>query len=88
MEARDLRQAGRPPKRILKQLEAIEAELKQPRVTNNSLVPDKTSTCVDQQDHRPPESSYHMTTKGNPKNTEPEQSHRYALRSRGSCNQT
>ena len=30
---------GRPPKRVLKQLEAIEAELQQPGVTNNSLVP-------------------------------------------------
>ena len=79
--------AGRPPKRILKQLEAIEAELTQPRVTNSSLVPDETSTHVGQQDDGPPKSTCHAATKGNPKNTEPEQSHRYALRSRSHCNQ-
>ena len=33
--------AGRPPKRVLKQLEAIEAELQQPGVTNNFLVPEE-----------------------------------------------
>ena len=74
MEARDLKLVNHLNKFLNNYVEAIEAELKQPRVTNNSHVPDETSTCVDQQDDGPPESSCHMTTKGNPKNTEPEQS--------------
>ena len=83
MEARD-----RPPKRVLKQLEAIEAELQQPGVTNNSLVPEETTTCVDPQDAGPPQPSCQMTIEGDSKNTQPEQPHRYELRSRGGRNQT
>ena len=69
--------AGRPPKRLLKQLEAIEARLKQPGITNNSLVPEETTTHVDQRDAEPTE--YQMTTKGDPKKTQPKHPHRYAL---------
>ena len=81
--------AGRPPKRVLKELEAIEAELEQSGIKaelkpvdirDDSPIPDGT----DQRSGGPLESSTNIDQE-NVQSKRSKQSHRYALRSRGSC---
>ena len=91
--------AGRPPKRVLKELVAIETELGQPGIEaeikqgdiiDDSLISDRT----DQRNGGPsrssninPESksSTNFHSESVPFIKQSKQSHRYALRSRGSC---